>query len=301
VLVLLIVGGTFGLGYGLSFWLYQGAQGGVTRLGNIADQELLNLLPGGLALQLVNWPLTIGGPLMLILGVLVAGSEYGWGTLKTVLTRRPSRSAVFGSKVLTLGVVVTLIVLVFFALAAATSTLVAQREGEVARQASAPAIAARINQVVPFGEGFAERHGAAIAEALPRSLHWPPMRELGTALGAAWLILLLHAVLGLFLGTITRGTAFAIGLGLAWLVVVEPQIWERAAYDTSFRTISRWTLTENMQHLAEPIFSTVPALGDAPTIVFGNPNQLQAALVLPAYTLLFIVLGALVFHRRDVT
>lgn len=301
VLVLLLVGGTFGLGYGLSFWLYQGAQDGVTALGNIADLELLNLLPGGIAQQLVSLPFLIGGPLMLILGVLVAGSEYGWGTLKTVLTRRPGRIAVYGGKVLVLVVVVTGIVLVFFALAAAASMLVAQREGDVARQASAPAIAALINQVVPFDQAFGDRHGAAIAEALPRFLQWPPAREVGTALGAAWLSLLLHAVLGLFLATITRGTAFAIGLGLAWLLVVEPQIWDRARFDTSLQTISRWTLAENMNQLAAPIFNTVPGLGDVPTIALGNPYQLQAALILPTYTLLFVVLGALFFYRRDVT
>ncbi len=98
----------------------------MTVLGNVADQELLNLLPGGIALQMILWPTTPGGLLMLILGVLVAGSEYGWGTIKTVLTRRPGRVAVFGGKVLVLVVVATSVVPVIFALAAATSMLIAQ-------------------------------------------------------------------------------------------------------------------------------------------------------------------------------
>ena len=35
-----------------------------------------------------------GGALMMVLGAIVAGNGYGWGTWKTVLTQGPSRRSV---------------------------------------------------------------------------------------------------------------------------------------------------------------------------------------------------------------
>ena len=39
-----------------------------------------------------------------ILGVLSVGSEFGWGTWKTLLTQRPGRLTVFGAKLVALAV-----------------------------------------------------------------------------------------------------------------------------------------------------------------------------------------------------
>src|SRR4051794_19246841 len=45
---------------------------------------------------------SIGGPIALILGALISGSEYGWTTLKTILTLRPTRSSIVGGKIASL-------------------------------------------------------------------------------------------------------------------------------------------------------------------------------------------------------
>ena len=40
-----------------------------------------------------------------MLGVFALGSEYGWGTLKTLFTQRPGRLRVFAAKLAALGIV----------------------------------------------------------------------------------------------------------------------------------------------------------------------------------------------------
>ena len=197
VLLLLIVGINILSSYGLSYWLYRGAQGGVTPWGGIAEQSLLDLLPGKLIQQALVGSF-FASVLTLILGVLVAGSEYGWGTLKTVLTRRPSRLAVYGGKVLALGLMVTLIVLALFVAGAVASTLVAATESEVAQHVSAPDLTARIDAAIPFGITYAQQEAARIANELPLALHWPPALEIVKAVGATWLILATFAAFGLF-------------------------------------------------------------------------------------------------------
>ncbi|HSO53797.1 MAG TPA: ABC transporter permease, partial [Actinomycetes bacterium] len=60
------------------------------------------VLAGTLPVELV--PTSLGGfpvfagALALILGALATGSEYGWGTMQTALTQRPTRLAVYGGK-----------------------------------------------------------------------------------------------------------------------------------------------------------------------------------------------------------
>ena len=44
-----------------------------------------------------------GGVFALMLGVFALGSEYGWGTLKTLFTQGPSRLRVFAAKLAALG------------------------------------------------------------------------------------------------------------------------------------------------------------------------------------------------------
>jgi ABC-type transport system involved in multi-copper enzyme maturation permease subunit len=210
-----------------------------------------------------------------------------------MLTRRPSRIAVYGGKVLALGVVILLVVLVMVGAGAATSAFVAHAEGTAARQASVSDIAVRINQIIPLGEAYAEQQAAQITDALPRALQWPPVLDIAKAVGATWLILAVFAAFGLFLGTLTRGTALAIGVGLVWLLVVEAQIEDRARFEISVQSIYKWMFRANANSLAIPLFSDGSTLAQV--------SQLQAALVLAVYTTLFLLLGALLFHRRDVT
>ena len=58
----------------------------------------------------------LGAAIAIILGVLAAGSEYGWGTLKTVFTQKPSRATVLTGRFYALvGVTVVLAVILMAA------------------------------------------------------------------------------------------------------------------------------------------------------------------------------------------
>lgn len=161
-----------------------GARAGASP-GSAPDREemMSNLLPESLPSSLVSGSSGLGGPLALILGALSVGSEYGWGTLKTVLTQRPGRSRVLWGKLSALGVT-----LVAFALAALAAGLVGS-------------------------------YGVALLEGLRSGL--PPLGELAWATGALWLILMAWAVLGAFLAVLFRGSSLAVGLGLVYALVLE--------------------------------------------------------------------------------
>ena len=159
-----------------------GARSGVSPAPD-REEMMGGLLPESLPSSLVSGSSGLGGPLALILGALSVGSEYGWGTMKTVLTQRPGRSRVLWGKLSALSVM-----LVAFVLAALAAGLVGS-------------------------------YGIALLEGLRFGL--PPLGELVRATGALWLILVAWAVLGAFLAVLFKGSSLAVGLGLVYILVVE--------------------------------------------------------------------------------
>jgi ABC-2 type transport system permease protein len=125
----------------------------------------------------------IGSAIALILGVLAVGSEYGWSTLKTVLTLRPGRATSFLAKAAAIGVVLVVFDVLMFATAAACSGLVGAY------------------------------YGAAGT--------WPGVLDVIKGLLAAWLILAVWAALGAALAELFRQSALAIGLGLIYAILLE--------------------------------------------------------------------------------
>ena len=69
-----------------------------------------------------------GGVFALMLGVFAFGSEYGWGTLKTLFTQAPGRLRVFAAKLAALAIVLVPFVLALFAAGAVASYVIAQIE-----------------------------------------------------------------------------------------------------------------------------------------------------------------------------
>src|SRR5262245_27573534 len=73
--------------------------------------SLADLLPESLVGTLLAGFPFFGGVLALMLGVLTAGSEYGWGTLKTLFTQGPGRLHVFGAKLIAVAATLAVFVL----------------------------------------------------------------------------------------------------------------------------------------------------------------------------------------------
>lgn len=147
------------------------------------EDQIRSLLPENLVSGTVPGFANLGAAIALILGTLVAGGEYGWGTLKTILTQRPGRSQVFGGKLLALWATLVVFALLVFAGSAAASYAIAGLEG------SPP--------------------------------DWPPAGEVLRGFGAGVLILTLWGAFGVLLATLFRSTALAVGLGLVYVLVLE--------------------------------------------------------------------------------
>ncbi len=199
-----------------------------------------------------------GGTIALILGAMAVGSEYGWETFKVTLTQRSSRVGLFLGKLLGLGAVLLAFVLIAFVVGALSSYVVASLEGA--------------------------------------SLDWPPATEALRAVGAGWLVLATFAALGVLLATLFRGTALAIGLGLAYLLIVESLLLGFFTFNETAEAVGRALPGKNSTDLAA-------AFGDAPQ-GFGalgeTADPWQATLVLAAYTAAFVLIAVLLFRRRDV-
>ena len=96
---------------------------------NPSRSPLSDLLPESIVGTLMAGFPFFGGVLALMLGVLTVGSEYGWGTLKTLFTQGPGRLKVFGAKLIAVAAALGLFVLVAYALGAVSSLAIAAAEG----------------------------------------------------------------------------------------------------------------------------------------------------------------------------
>jgi ABC-2 type transport system permease protein len=160
---------------------YAGYAGGTG--GPRAERGLAALLPDQLVGNSIGGLPVFLGALMLILGVLAVGSEYAWGTWKTVLTQDPARPRVYAAKLATACLAALAGVLAVFAAGAVTSLVI------------------------------------ALAEDSP--VRWPAAGDLLAGVGAGWLIAAMWTVLGALLGIALRGVALPVGLGLVWLLAVQ--------------------------------------------------------------------------------
>lgn len=142
-----------------------------------------------------------GSAIAVILGVLAAGSEYGWSTLKTVLTQRPGRLTAFAGKLLTLAVILAIYAAVILASAAAAS---------------------------------------AVTGAVYGSLgNWPGPFDVVKAFLACWLVMGLWAGLGVLLAVLFRQAPLAIGLGVVYSIAIEGLIVNTLSLDSSLKNVLR--------------------------------------------------------------
>lgn len=217
----------------------------------LPESVLVNVLSTGFA--------GFGGALVLILGALAVGSEYGWETFKVTLTQKPGRLSLFFGK---LGALVLLLgILSVF--------------------------------VMAVGAGISY----AIASLEDAAVQWPAATEFLKGLGAGWLILIVFAAFGVFLATLFRSTALAIGLGLVYLLVLENLFLGLAPQSETVEKIGTALPGKNALDLASS-FGKVPQGFAAP----GEAVEVtQAIMVLVAYAVAFTLLSAVLFWRRDAT
>jgi ABC-type transport system involved in multi-copper enzyme maturation permease subunit len=236
----------------------------VQYLNGSTRQPLDDLLPQHLVGQLMAGFPFFGGVFALQLGVLAVGSEYGWGTLKTLFTQRPSRLRVFGAKLLALAVTLVPFVLVAFALGALSSYVIALREG------------------------------ADVA--------WPSAWLVLRGLGAGWLILAVWAAFGILLAVLSRGTSLAVGIGILYALVIEGLLSALASEVSLLDRLVEFFLRANGYSLVAALGVSAEDVGDRGPGSFSGPfvSGGQALLVLASYLAVLLVASGWLLRRRDV-
>jgi ABC-2 type transport system permease protein len=222
------------------------------------------LLPAALAGTLVVGFPFFGGVFALMLGVFAVGSDYGWDTLKTRFTQGPGRLHVFASKLVALGIVLVPFVLAVFAAGAVASLVIARIEG---------------------------------ASAAP-----PAAGPLLGAMAAGWLILAAWAALGVLLGTLTRGTSLAIGVGILYALVVEGLVSALAGSVDVLEPLGEVLLRANGYSLAATLGASVADIGANGPGAYDGPfaPTAQALALLTGCLGVFVGAAALLLRRRDV-
>lgn len=230
--------------------------------GGPGGDPVTDTLPANLVSNAVGGFALFGGALAMILGALVAGSEYGWGTVKTVFTQRPGRTPILAGTVAALAVLLLCLVLVTFAVAAGASATVAAVEG------------------------------------LPSD--WPGLGEIAVGIAAGWLLLGMWCLFGLLLGALTRGTAMAIGLGLVWALVVENLIRASARAIDLLDTVQQALPGVNGGSLVAALGAVEQGQDEGTPGVAAVVSGTQATVTLIGFVLLFAVLTGVLQRRRDI-
>lgn len=145
--------------------------------------SILTLYPSNFVSNGLSAGFPIGAAIAVVLGALLAGSEYSWGSLKTVLTQRAGRLTTWTARVVVFLAWMAILTLVTFAVGALYSVLIATVENH--------------------------------------AIVWPPTSDIVKALGTIWLILAAFGSIGLALGVLIRQSAAALGIGLVYLLSVE--------------------------------------------------------------------------------
>jgi ABC-2 type transport system permease protein len=151
--------------------------------GDRSPVSLLTLYPDQFVNNVMGAGFPLGAAMAIVLGALIAGSEYSWGTMKTTLTQGPGRLTTWFGRVAVFAAWMGILTVILFAMGAAASVVVASLEGH------------------------------AIA--------WPAAVDIAKGIGAIWLVFAVNGAIGLALGTLIRHSAAALGIGLIYVLAVE--------------------------------------------------------------------------------
>lgn len=245
-------------GYLFGYLSYKTGDANFAEEGRTQAAILNDLLPAAIPDVLVQGTPMFGGALMMVLGAIVAGNGYGWGTWKTLFTQGPSRTTtVLGS----------LVALTTFVVATVLATLV---------------VYAGVASLIAFTES--------------RDLVWPFAGDLARSVGGGTLVLEMWALAGFALGTVARGPALSVGLGLVWALVIENLlrgVGELLGPVKALTEVLPGTAAGSLVNALLNGTTDTPGVVD----VLSGPRALATVAI---YAVLFPVAAVLLVRRRDV-
>lgn len=265
LLLLLIV-----LGYGIEYFIYTFTKPPpATRGAPQLDYKLLKqtLYPVHFHQNVMNGGAQLGGVLMMIIGVLLQGSEYGWGTVKTVFTQRPRRWLIVVARLVVVAVVAVIVAAVLLAIGAGLSGMIAAADGQLG------------------------------------SFPFPDATTVLKSVLALSLIYFFWAAFGFGLATLFRQSALAIGLGLAYALVIEALAFGLADQFVGdpARRIHQWFPIENVSFLVQAFGTATPRGAAGPADLKPFADGTHGAVMVLLYAAVFVVVSLVLTQRRDVT
>ncbi|MFJ6195529.1 ABC transporter permease [Micromonospora sp. NPDC092111] len=247
-------------GLGIPYVVYQAISGDPEQAGS-AEELLAVVLPDQLVPTGIGLFPLFGGAIVVILGALVIGNEFRWGTLHLIFTQRPRRAQVLGGHAVALVLIALALVVATFVAMAGLTALLATVEG--------------------------------------RDITWPGPGALAGAVGAGWLICAAHASLGFLLAVVFRNTATAIAVGLVWTLVIENAVSGLALVLAPFEVVQKILLAPSSGALAGALGARSQFEGGTPGVVAAS-NWWLPVVVLLGYVILSIGGALWVAGRRDV-
>ena len=207
------------------------------------------------------------GTMFILVSILAAaalGGEYGWGTLRTVLTKGTGRWQFLSAKI----VAVMLTALVGLVVAAATVALSSLVIGLIGLE----------------------------GESLQGSAPW---LDVPIKMGTLLYSFLPYAMLALLATVVTSSTALGIVVFVVYYTLESTLTPIFNSFEW-FQRVSQYLLNPNVTSVLQASYGEVTVSmgenGDA-----AQPELLHAFIVLAAYTLVFAVLTFWLFQRRDIT
>jgi ABC-2 type transport system permease protein len=218
------------------------------------------IYPHDLIQNLMNGVIPLGAAMALVLGALATGSEYGWGTIKTILTLGPGRIQTLVARLAAAAVGVALLTALYYGAGAVASLVVAVVDGH--------------------------------------AVVWPAAIDLVKAVGATWLVLYTFGLLGMALGFVFRQAAAAVGLGLVYLVVVEVIVsrFITGFHGGDYQWIAKGLSGANATALVQSFGQVLADPRAAAPLVGGT----QAVATLAVYAVAFALASAALLRWRDV-
>ena len=226
------------------------------------SEVLRGLLPERVMDNTIGGFPVFAGALALVLGAIVIGGEYTWGTLKTILTQRPGRGAILAGQLLGLLTIVAVWVLGIFVASALCSI------------------------------------GIAATESAP--MNWPGPLDLLEGLAGGWLVLTMWCLAGAVLAVAFRNVALPIGLGVVWILGIETLL--AGVVSSLLPDLEFLSDALPGANAGALVFSVTGMLAtDAPPGVRDAVGGERALLTLLGYTLAFVALALYTTRRRDIT
>jgi len=204
-----------------------------------------------------------GNAPFIALGAVIAGGDWGRGTVTTALLQRPGRAASFAGQALAVAAAITGSVLATFAVAATACSVI-----------------------------------RAVEPVNPYLAATPPSLVIAESVGAALFVALTYGMLGLFLGTVCRSGAGAIAVALLWTLIIEGTLYNLALDypQGALRTIG--DLTPGAAATVVTGFFGDPG-GGATSQNYMTVGTTAAVVTLAAYMAGAAALTIIILRRRD--